>query len=170
MPEENVVQPAYHDYWSGSCKTVGLDFNHVGNLLVATYSTHTFNITNHDNDVNLTWEYKHSIQKRDGDGNWADTGEGLEKPIPQNTHFEVEEDENYTQANLDADAGDYGYEHEWSPYLSADITCEEGGEYKLECYTRLNPERASYGPDIIHRARKCWKVENGIVVEIACTA
>ena len=166
-----------NQHWQGEVETVGVNIRKGLGSMVVTESTHTFDITSKFNgDVDFEWEYKHAINKRDGDGNWQVIfADSIEKPDPLGQTFTLGHNQNYTENDLpigDPDDEDDD-KPEWGKHISGDVSCVEDGEYKLDCYTRINPHdpqaNVNFGADIKHSSLRCWRYENGNIVNIDCT-
>lgn len=165
MADNPSVKPEHQDHWTGWCRTDAVSVTSGVPGQSITKTRHNFDITNvAGTDVNMEWEYKHTIWKRFNNG-WQDTGEGNVRPVPHDLHFELKDGENLDEDGLPNKlTGQY-------PHTTCDFFGEEGDRHKLTGYTRLDPQDVDYGEDIKHTVQDedaiYWKILDGIPVQIS---
>lgn len=121
--------------WSGRCDTTNVRHDIVSEELnqVSTWSTHTFHVNNkRSKKAEFSAEYRHVIQKKNAGGGWDDVERSA---WLEHATFFVEGDSSYDHAALHEDAPT---DYLWYFIRNADHNCDDGGEYRLDTYTRIS--------------------------------
>lgn len=104
------VPQGKHEHWTGNCD-VTATINNPVNGFVTVDTVHTFNITNHDSDVKVAFEYKQEYWgKEPGKAEVRLWGDDVEVPVNRSDRFDWAEDEEYDEEKLHRNSRDYNRE------------------------------------------------------------
>ncbi len=123
------------------------------NVFVGT-STHNFEVFNRLNQkVSFQLEYQHVLWKKDHNGNY--TTEVVRNNVPSQG-FSVSRKKDAEYKRFDHIDNENKHGTEYVRRSTAQLV--EGGEYKFECYTNVNPNRGESGDSIQKTAIRYFTV------------